>query len=118
MKRLSCFTILFLLITCMQAQQKNPKQESVIEKALKEIKDFNANERRKDSIDGHPLGSHREEDFLRRYNFYTSIDAKLQRIDKSKLSFDEEINLELLDYDIEDEISSYTFKSYLNPILS
>ncbi len=115
--------ILFsVLVVCFffssEAQKKGSKQETLIEKTLKEIKDFRTGERKKDSTAGHPLGSHTEEDVLRSYNFYKSIDAKLQGIDRSKLSFDEEINLDLLAYDIEDAISAYTYKSYLNPILS
>src|SRR5258705_1180848 len=110
--------VLLLFGAPVQAQKKNAKQETIIEKAVKEIKDFEANEKKQDSIAGHPLGSYKEEDFLRRYTFYHSVEAKLKGIDKSKLSFDEEINYELLEYDIEDDIAAYTFKSYLNPILS
>ena len=119
MKRFSGLVILFLFaIVSVSAQKKNSQQDTVIEKVLKEIKDFKASEKKKDSIDGHPLGSHKEADFLRRYNFYKSVDTKLMKVDKSKLSFDEEINLELLEYNIEDDISAYKYKSYLNPILS
>lgn len=115
MKKLFCLSILFLLTISLPAQQKD---STIIGKILKEIKDFGASEGKRDSTLDHPLGSYKEEDFLRRYTFYKSVDAELQAIDKSKLSFDEEINLELLEYEMEDEVSSYTFKSYLNPILA
>jgi uncharacterized protein (DUF885 family) len=118
--RKNWWLILFFLLPLIsvQAQKKKSSGNAVIEKALKEIKDFKTNEKKRDSASGHPLGSIKEEDFLRRYTFYKSVDAQLKQVNATKLSFDGEINLELLEYDIEDEISSYTFKSYLNPILS
>ena len=118
MKRSYCFILLLIATAPLPAQKKTAVQETAIEKVLKEIKEFNTRERKKDSAEGHPLGSLKEEDFLRRYTFYKSIETGLQQIDKSKLAFDEEINLELIEYDIEDEIANYTFKAYLNPILS
>jgi uncharacterized protein (DUF885 family) len=39
-------------------------------------------------------------------------------VNASALSFEDQINKELLDYSLEDEISGYQYKSYLNPILS
>jgi uncharacterized protein (DUF885 family) len=92
--------------------------KAVIEKALKDIREFRKAEQRRDSMANHPLGSNTEADYLRRYQFYKSVDKRLQSIDKNKLAFADEINLELLEYDIEDDVSSYEFKSYLNPILS
>jgi uncharacterized protein (DUF885 family) len=119
MKKISWLILLFLFpILSVQAQKKKSLGNTAIEQELKEIKDFKTNEKKRDSASGHPLGSIKEEDFLRRYTFYKSADAKLKQVKAAKLSFDDEINLELLEYDIEDEISSYTFKSYLNPILS
>src|SRR5260221_358928 len=106
------------IVTILPAQKKLLPGKDVISNALKEIKDFQAKETKHDSITGHPLGSNKEEDFLRHYNFYTAINKKLNSIVKEKLSFDDQINLELLQYSIEDEISSYKFKTYLNPILS
>ncbi len=119
MKKYFCFAFLSLLMAVsLPAQKKKSPGENVVYKTIKEIKNFRDNEKRLDSLNNHPLGSYREEDFLRRYIFYRAIDAKLQKIKKAGLSFDDEINLELLEYDIEDEVSSYKFKSYLNPILS
>src|SRR5260221_6271099 len=106
------------IVTILPAQKKSLPGKDVISNALKEIKDFQAKETKHDSITGHPLGSNKEEDFLRHYNFYIAINKKLNSIVKEKLFFDDQINLELLQYSIEDEISSYKFKSYLNPILS
>lgn len=110
--------LIFLSATNLTAQQKPLPGKAVIEKALKEIKDFNTNESKKDSISGHLLGSNKDEDFKRRYRFYQSVYAKLNGVNKASISFNDQVNLELLQYSIEDEISSYTFKAYLNPILS
>jgi uncharacterized protein (DUF885 family) len=107
--------ILIIAFTEITAQQ-NSKSE--IEIALKKIKDFDSTQERKDSVAGHPLGSLNEEDFLSRYNFYQSINDKLISIDKSTLAFDDLVNLELLQYTVEEEISNYKYKTYLNPIVS
>ena len=94
------------------------KDTTIINKILKEIKDFRTGENKRDSSLGHVFGSYKEEDYLRRYTFYRSVAEELQGVHKSRLSFDDQVNLELLQYETEDEVSSYTFKSYLNPILS
>ena len=100
------------------AQPKPLPVNTAIENIFKEIKEFQKNESRSDSVAGHPLGSNTEEDFLRRYNFYNTVNTKLNGIDREGLSFDDRINHELLRYTIEDEISSYKFKAYYNPILA
>ena len=92
--------------------------KQVIEKVIKELKSFDKSEKQKDSTSGHLLGSFKEEDFLRRYQFYLAIQQKLNRVKKTALAFNDLVNLELLQYMMEDEISSYKYKSYLNPILS
>ena len=115
-------SLLFLILLCywikLVAQTKPLPINAAIENVFREIKDFKKNQTRSDSIAGHPLGSNKEEDFLRRYNFYDSISTKLNHIDRESLSFEDRINHELLRYVVEDEISSYKFKDYYNPILS
>ena len=91
---------------------------AAIENVIKEIKEFEKIESRSDSIAGHPLGANKEEDFLRRYNFFNAINTDLNHIDRESLSFDDRINYELLRYIVKDKISSYRFKAYYNPILS
>ncbi len=119
MKKLTGFLLIcFLFAQQLPAQQKPAPIHPAIESALKKIIIFQNNEARADSIAGHPLGSNKEEDHFREYTFYQSIHTELDRIDKASLSFDDQINLELLQYSIEDNISSWTYKSYLNPILS
>jgi len=118
MYKLTAIFLLYIFIApALIAQQKNAGK-SVIENILKEIKDFQAKETKRDSVAGHPLGSNKEEDFLNHYNFYTAINKRLSSIKSSQLPFEDEINLKLLQYSIEDEISTYKFKAYLNPILS
>lgn len=89
-----------------------------IETVLKEIKEFQKKESKQDSIAGQPLGSVKKEDFLRRNTFYKEVYEKLNSINKAKLSNDDQFNLELLQYNIKDKLSTYRFKAYLNPILA
>ena len=56
--------------------------------------------------------------FAQRNIFNDSLYMVLNKIDKSALSYDGQINLELLKYDVEDEVASYKYKAYLNPILA
>ncbi|HZI52352.1 MAG TPA: DUF885 domain-containing protein, partial [Chitinophagaceae bacterium] len=100
------------------AQPKPLPVNSAIENIFKDIKEFQKNESKSDSIAGHPLGSNKEDDFLRRYNFYNTVNTKLNGIDREGLSFDDRINHELLRYTIEDEMSTYKFKAHYNPILA
>ncbi len=117
MNKLTALLLLIMSTATLCAQQKISGKQ-VIENVIKELKSFEKSEKKKDSVSGHPLGSYKEEDFLRRYQFYLSVHEKLNRIKKTTLAFDDQVNLELLQYMIEDEISSYKYKSYLNPILS
>lgn len=113
--------LLFLFVfsfTTGFGQRKTSPMHPEIENALKEIKEFQKNEAKRDSADNHLLGSNEEKDFLRRYTFYKEVDERLGRIDKNKLGDDDQVNLELLQYSIEDKLSSYKFKAYLNPILA
>jgi uncharacterized protein (DUF885 family) len=91
---------------------------TTIDGLLRNITNFYARERRMDSVRNHPLGSNLEADYLRRYTFYDSVYSVLKQTEKDSLLVNERINLELLKYDVEDEISNYRFKSYLNPILA
>ena len=112
-----------LIICCLlslhcSALQKASLLAPAIEKVLTEIKDFQTKEEKADSASGHLLGSNTEEKFLKHYNFYSAISTELDSINKKSLSYNDQINLELIQYNIEDDISSYKFRSYLNPILA
>src|SRR6266487_1453828 len=117
MNKLPALLLSIMSMTALHAQQKISGKQ-VIENVIRELKSFEKSQKKKDSVSGHPLGSYKEEDFLRRYQFYLSVHEKLNKIKKSTLAFDDMVNLELLQYMIDDEISSYKYKSYVNPILS
>lgn len=94
------------------------KQETIIDRILKSINEFNVRENKRDSALKHPLGSHAEADYKRRYVFYDSVYAIIKQIDRSTLSFENQVNLELITYDVKDEVVNGEYRSYLNPILS
>jgi uncharacterized protein (DUF885 family) len=95
-------------------------QSALIRTVLDEMKVFNKQESAtSDSINTpYPFGSNREEDFLRRYKFYKKESDKLNSVNEKELNFDDQINLALLKYMVNDELISYEYKEYLNPILS
>lgn len=110
--------ILFHSILCfpLAAQQNNVHKDIAI--ILQDIKNFRKQVQQRDSSSRQPLGSHTENNILIQYNFYKTENNKINAINKNTLSFDDQVNLELLKHDILDELATYEFKSYLNPILS
>lgn len=106
-----------LLCTIVSIAQSQ-KPGGIIGQLLQSISDFQTRENKRDSTLNHLLGSNTEADFLRRYTFYDSLYTALKKVDKTTLSFDDQINIELIRYDVEDEVGAYKFKAYLNPILS
>jgi uncharacterized protein (DUF885 family) len=100
------------------AQQAPEPQHPVLRAALKKMNAFTIEERKIDSMQNLPLGLHGEAEAKRKYDFYVQLDKEIRGIQKSELSFEDEINAELLLYSFEDDISDYKFKAYLNPILS
>ena len=117
-KNIFFFLVTIFFISNAVAQDGPLPENADIKKVLSDIKSFRETERKRDSILLHPLGSNTEEDFQRRYNFYKSADNALSIIDTVKLSYADKINLILLRYSLEDELSDYQYKWYLNPILS
>lgn len=114
MRKLHSVFVFILFAPALWAQSKT----AAIDKQLEAIRNFQATESKRDSTLGHWLGSNTEADFLRRYRFYDSISKDLAKIKRDTLSFDEQINLDLLKYSIEDDVYSYEYKGYLNPILA
>ena len=112
--------IVFLLFAFQfsSAQQAPEPSHPILKQALKKIADFNKEERKIDSMSGFPLGLHGAAEAKRRYDFFIVLDKEIRGIKKPELSFEDEINAELLLYSFEDDISDYRFKAYLNPILS
>jgi uncharacterized protein (DUF885 family) len=114
MRKIFFLILLFYSVTPAVAQSKT----KAIDELLQAIRNFQSRENKRDSVLNHPLGSNSEADFLRRYTFYDSVNRVLNRIQSKGLSFDEQINLALLKYSIEDDVYSYTYKAHLNPILA
>ncbi len=108
----------FFFITLVHAQKAPAPPGKEIEKVINDLKKFREGEIKRDSVAAHPLGSHKEKDFIRQNEFYRKTWSKLQSINKVKLNNDDQVNHELLQYDIEDHLSVFRFKSYLNPILA
>lgn len=98
--------IVFLLCVFQfsSAQQAPEPSYPLLKQALKKIADFNTEERRIDSMSGFPLGLHGEAEAKRRYDFFIVLDKEIRGIKKSELSFEDEINAELLLYSFEDDI--------------
>jgi tRNA(Glu) U13 pseudouridine synthase TruD len=109
---------LILSLSVLHAQQKNPHQHPLITNTLKQLKIFAEKESKSDSLKNHPLGSSKEEDFLRRDRFYSSLVTKLNSIKRESLSFNDEVNIELLLHMLNDDLSQYKYKAYLNPVLA
>jgi uncharacterized protein (DUF885 family) len=100
----------------LNAQPKPVHRE--IDAVLKEIKQYEQKKWKSDSAAGRVLGSFTEEAFQQQYRFYQQVADRLNRIDKKSLSFDDQVNLELLQHEVLDDLSNVRFQSYLNPILS
>lgn len=109
--------LLFIILggSMSMAGQSSSK---VIDPFLEAVSSFSRSESVRDSALGHWLGSHAEEDYARRFRFYDSLNQELQKTDTTHLTFEEEVNLKLFKYSIEDEIYTYRYKGYLNPILA
>ena len=112
-KKLLFIFCLTTSITCIGQENKTIKE------VLDELKAFNVKESPSDTaFSQYPLGRFKEEDFTRRGAFYTKLYNKLNGIDEAKLSSADKVNLELAKYSLSDEVISYKYKAYLNPILS
>ncbi|HEY6505908.1 MAG TPA: DUF885 domain-containing protein [Chitinophagaceae bacterium] len=118
MRRTIWLLLFFTVIIVQLSAQPQKKAGTIVDTLLQAVSNFQARENKQDSLLGHPLGSNREEDFLRRYTFYDSVYQALNKVNKDSLNFDGQVNLELVRYDVEDELSTWKFKSYLNPILA
>ena len=108
--------LFFLCVTIVQGQPKPVHPE--IAAVLKEIRQFEQQKWKKDSAAGRVLGSFTEEAFQQQYRFYQQVAERLDHIDKKTLSFDNQVNLALLQHEVREDLSTVRFRSYLNPILS
>lgn len=110
--------LLILLTFISSLDSIAQSKTAALDKQLDAMRNFQRSESKRDSVLGHWLGSNTEEDFRRRYLFYDSLNKALDEIRQSALSFDEQLNLALVKYSIEDEIYTYKYKAFLNPILA
>lgn len=115
MRKIVCLSLFMPLCVLCLAQQTGKKQ---IADVLEAIKNFQTKEYKNDSAQSHFLGSNTEADFSRRYQFYDSVYTQLSKVNNDSIAFDDQLNLGLLKYTVEEEISNYRFKAYLNPILA
>jgi uncharacterized protein (DUF885 family) len=90
-----------------------------VQTIIRELEAFRASEFPPDSVrSDYPLGRFTEADFARRNQFYQKTYRQLRAIDPASLSFDDQINVELLTFALREELHIYEYKEYLNPILS
>ena len=118
MNRIYRLVIIFLFTVATVSAQQAKTKDTIVNKLLDAVDNFQKQEEKRDSVLNHPLGSNSEADYLRRNNFYDSLYTAMNKIDTSTLSYDGQINLELLKYDVEDNVATYKYKAYLNPILA
>jgi uncharacterized protein (DUF885 family) len=108
------FIVCYFIVTGAYSQENK-----TIKDVLAELTSFNQKENPPDTVfAAHPLGTNKEEDFIRRGKFYVKMANKLDKIDPISLSEADKVNLELVKYSIADEVISFSYKAYLNPILS
>ncbi|MES2774002.1 MAG: DUF885 domain-containing protein [Bacteroidota bacterium] len=118
MKKAHHFLLLVLLSGICHAQPSLTGKQKIAT-VIKEIKAFEQKELPPDTfVLAHPLGSFTEADFLRRYKFYAVEKEKLNAIAAGKLALADQINLDLLKYIVQEQVVSYEYKEYLNPILA
>ncbi len=110
----------FILLFFITGNEVNAQQKihPEIEQVLIDIRNFNTQQFKKDSSINRVLRTVNEESQIIKYNFYNNILGRLKGINKEGLSFNDQINIELVTHDVLDELSEYQFKTYLNPIIS
>ncbi|GAB2760259.1 DUF885 domain-containing protein [Salinimicrobium soli] len=107
---LKLFTLFFLLIVPqLSAQEASAKLDSVIKK----VQDYEAYDRQQ-----HPLGLFSEEVYKSGADFARKSLEELKAIDPATLSETEKISLELLKFQLQEDIDFYEYEAYLNPLLS
>jgi uncharacterized protein (DUF885 family) len=113
------FLLIFQFAITFCPAQSLANGSSQVASVIAAIKAFEEKEFPSDTIaTSHPLGSFAEADFLRRYQFYKAENEKINGIDVETLSLNDQINLDLIRYVVQEQIATYEYKEYLNPILS
>jgi uncharacterized protein (DUF885 family) len=116
MKKILLLLLSLISIQAVFAQKSTGRR--IIFKVATDLEKFNKAEFPRDTISDHPLGSFTEEDLLRRYKFQLAAYKTLEKIDQNTLSFNDQINLELLKHEVKNQLTFFEYQEYLNPILS
>jgi uncharacterized protein (DUF885 family) len=98
------------------AQAQQPAVQKDVAAALADISTFEKHAWVRDSTRRQVLRSQTEETFAARGIFYTKVEAKLAAINPQALSFEDQINLELVRHQVLDAVAEYRYKMYLNPL--
>lgn len=114
--RFLSFTLALLLSGSSFSQSKNLHKELAV--IVSRMDAYDRLAWKTDSIRGYVLRSQTEEAFAKRHAFYLQVAEQLNRVNVSSLSFDDKINHALLQHEVLDEIASFRYNAYLNPILS
>jgi uncharacterized protein (DUF885 family) len=108
---------LLLFPMWVMAQQKAPMNKEIMA-VLTAMERFDKQQWQRDSSEKKPLRSQTEARASEEADFAQTMYDRLGRLSAESLSFDDQINLALLQHKLLDEIRSYQYKAYLNPILS
>lgn len=98
----------FVLVGC-----SNPMTS--IDDLVKEYEDFSV--LTKEEKEEYPIGRYTHEDFKIRAEFALQMIEKINQFNTSETTLSEEITLELMKYKLQQDVDTYEFKSYLNPIV-
>ena len=103
--------LLFLLITLFSCNQNNSAFE--LSKIIEQFENYDNNNKEKS-----PLGNFSEESIKSYALFCENLLTDLNKINFDKLSDDDKISYELLEFILKFKKSDYDFKKHWNPILS
>jgi len=105
------FSIVFIVFS-IHISNAQPRSEE-LNKILEEVQNHKSYER-----DEFPLGLYTE-DYYRRESLFAKEELhKLESIDSATISQTDRISLELMKFRLQDDVDTYEYKWYLNPLLS
>jgi uncharacterized protein (DUF885 family) len=105
------FMVLFLPLSIVaQFGVKDP----MLKKVVNRIDSFN----KARYTDSFPLGRFRQKDYERSYSFRKAMEGEMKAINRKGLDTNDLISLSLLEFENKDNLASYEYKHYLNPLLS
>ncbi len=110
--------LIVLSLPLVLAAQPKEAMNKEIAAVLAEMQNFDRQQWSRDSARKRPLRSHNEEVFAEEAAFSQKMYNRLEKLPEGSLSFDDQINKALLQHKLLDEIRSFQYKAYLNPILS